>query len=193
MEWVIGLIIKNATIQQFNNLKDVMTRKLLMLLMAWWVPVVALQAQTTDPAFGRLLEKMYRKTVPLISVPQAAALQAANKQVLFLDTREREEFQVSHIRNAIWVGYKDFHLKRIAGIPRHTPLIVYCSVGYRSEQIGEKLLQAGFTDVRNLYGSIFEWVNQGHPVYKTPTQATNRVHAYSRIWGHWLTRGTKVY
>jgi rhodanese-related sulfurtransferase len=169
-------------------------RKLIFLvLMAWWVPVKAQQAPTTDPAYGRLLEKMYRKTVPLITVAQAAALQASSKQVLFLDTREQQEYQVSHIGKAVWVGYKDFDLRRVAGIARQTPIIVYCSVGYRSEKIGEKLLQAGFTDVHNLYGSIFEWVNQGQPVYKTPTQPTSRVHAYSRSWGRWLTRGTKVY
>jgi rhodanese-related sulfurtransferase len=170
-----------------------MRKLILLMVMAWWVPVVVLQAQTTDPAYGQLLEKMYRKTVPLITVSQAAALQAGSKQVFFLDTREQEEYQVSHIRDAVWVGYKDFSLRRVAGIPRQTPVIVYCSVGYRSEKIGEKLLQAGFTDVHNLYGSIFEWVNQGHPVYKTPTQSTTRVHAYSRSWGRWLTRGTKVY
>jgi rhodanese-related sulfurtransferase len=165
----------------------------LLVVMAWLVPVMALQAQTTDPAYRQLLEKMYRKTVPLLTVAQAAELQAKNKQVLFLDTREPEEYRVSHIRDAVWVGYKDFTLQRLAGIPRQTPIVVYCSVGYRSEKVGEKLLQAGFTDVHNLYGSIFEWVNQGFPVYKNPTETTSRVHAYSRTWGRWLRRGTKVY
>jgi predicted sulfurtransferase len=81
----------------------------------------------------------------------------------------------------------------VAAIPRNTPVVVYCSVGYRSEQIGEKLLQAGFTDVHNLFGSIFEWVNQGYPVFKNQSEQTNRVHAYSRSWGIWLQKGVKVY
>jgi rhodanese-related sulfurtransferase len=176
-----------------ENVIVLMRKLILVMVMAWWVPVVALQAQTKDPAYGQLLEKMYRKTVPLITVAEAAALQASNRQVLFLDTREQEEYRVSHIREAVWVGYQDFNLQRVASIPRQTPIIVYCSVGYRSEKIGEKLQQAGFTKVRNLYGSIFEWVNQGYPVYKAPHQPTTRVHAYSRIWGRWLTQGTKVY
>ena len=157
------------------------------------VPLMSLQAQTTDPAYGQLLEKMYRKTVPLLTVGQAARLQARDKQVLFLDTREKAEYQVSHIKDAVWVGYRDFSLQRLAGIPRQTPVVVYCSVGYRSEKIGEKLLQAGFTNVHNLYGSIFEWVNQGYPVYDAKGRPTTRVHAYSRSWGIWLSRGTKVY
>ena len=165
----------------------------LWLIVVWLVPVMSLQAQTTDPAYRQLLEKMYRKTVPLLTVGQAARLQAQDKQVLFLDTREKAEYQVSHIKNAVWVGYRDFSLQRVAGIPRQTPVVVYCSVGYRSEKIGEKLLQAGFTNVHNLYGSIFEWVNQGYPVFKSPTEQTSQVHAYSRSWGKWLRKGVKVY
>jgi rhodanese-related sulfurtransferase len=166
---------------------------LVVLALAWLLPVPDAAAQTLDPAYSRLLEGMYRKTVPLLTVPQAAALQARDKQVLFLDTREKAEYQVSHIKNARWVGYQDFSLQRLAGIPRQTPVVVYCSVGYRSEKIGEKLLRAGFTHVYNLYGSIFEWVNQGHPVFKDQARQTTRVHAYSRSWGKWLTQGTKVY
>ena len=162
-------------------------------MLVWLVPVMSLQAQTTDPAYRQLLEKMYRKTVPLLTVGQAARLQAHDKQVLFLDTREKAEYQVSHIENAVWVGYRDFSLQRVAGIPRQTPVVVYCSVGYRSEKIGEKLLQAGFTNVHNLYGSIFEWVNQGYPVFKSPAEQTSHVHAYSRSWGKWLRKGVKVY
>lgn len=154
---------------------------------------MALQAQTKDPAYRLLLEGMYRKSVPLMPVSQAARLQATNKQVVFLDTREKKEYQVSHIRDAVWVGYQDFDLKRLSGISRQTPLVVYCSVGYRSEKIGEKLLKAGFTDVHNLYGSLFEWVNQGYPVYDAKGQPTTRVHAYSKTWGIWLNKGTKVY
>jgi rhodanese-related sulfurtransferase len=170
-----------------------MKKLLFLLALAWWGPATALPAQTLDPAYRQLLEKMYRKTVPLISVAEAARRQAGGEQVLFLDTREQKEYRVSHIRQAVWVGYQDFNLQRVAHIPRQTPIIVYCSVGYRSEKIGEKLLRAGFTNVHNLYGSLFEWVNQGYPVYKTPNEPTTRVHAYSRSWGRWLTRGTKVY
>ncbi|MGV3504801.1 MAG: rhodanese-like domain-containing protein [Adhaeribacter sp.] len=165
----------------------------LLLLLLGLVPVQGLRAQTRDPAFHLLLEGMYRKTVPLMQVSDAARLQASGKQVVFLDTREKKEYQVSHIRGAVWVGYQDFDLRRLHGISRHTPLVVYCSVGYRSEKIGEQLLKAGFTQVHNLYGSLFEWVNQGYPVYDAQGRPTTRVHAYSRTWGIWLRNGTKVY
>ncbi|MGV3640755.1 MAG: rhodanese-like domain-containing protein [Adhaeribacter sp.] len=165
----------------------------LLLLLLCLLPFQSLLAQTKDPAYRLLLEGLYSKTVPLMPVSQAAQLQRAGKKVVFLDTREKEEYLVSHIRDAVWVGYKDFDLKRLSGVSPQTPIVVYCSVGYRSEKIGEQLLKAGFTNVHNLYGSIFEWVNQGYPVYDAKGRPTTRVHAYSRTWGIWLSRGTKVY
>jgi 3-mercaptopyruvate sulfurtransferase SseA len=63
----------------------------------------------------------------------------------------------------------------------------------RSEKIGARLRQAGFTNVRNLYGGLFEWVNEGQPVYTETNQLTTRVHAYAPSWGVWLQRGDKVY
>jgi len=53
---------------------------------------------------------------------------------------------------------------RLAGIEKQDPLAVYCSVGYRSERIAEKLPQQRYTNVVNVYGGVFEWVNTGRPV-----------------------------
>jgi hypothetical protein len=71
--------------------------------------------------------------------------------------------------------------------------VVYCTVGVRSEKVGEKLKAAGYQNVRNLYGSIFEWVNQGNPVVDNQGKPTQQVHAYSRVWGVWLNKGEKIY
>lgn len=158
-----------------------------------FLSVQFLNAQTNDPAYKKLLENMYRKTVPLITVSEAAQWQEKQKNLIFLDTREEEEYKVSHIKEARQVGYKNFALSRVKDISKQTPIVVYCSVGYRSEKVGEKLLKAGYTNVHNLYGSIFEWVNQGYPVYKNLNEPTLEVHTYSRSWGKWLQKGTKVY
>jgi 3-mercaptopyruvate sulfurtransferase SseA len=54
------------------------------------------------------------------------------------------------------------------------------------------LQQAGFTNVKNLYGGIFQWMNEKKPVYNHKG-LTQQVHPYSRSWGIWLQRGEKVY
>ena len=118
-----------------------------------------------------------------------------NNQFLLLDTREKEEFQVSHMAKAIWVGNKNFDADEILSIVpnKKKPIVVYCSIGVRSEIVGEKLLKNGYTEVYNLYGGIFDWKNKGFPVYDSIGQETDRVHAYNKHWGKMLNNATKVY
>jgi rhodanese-related sulfurtransferase len=113
--------------------------------------------------------------------------------VVFLDTRSPEEFNVSHIAGARYVGYKDFDLAAIADIPTYYPIIAYCSIGKRSGEIGKRLADAGFTNVRNMYGGIFEWVNNGFPVVDRQGQPTDSTHTFDKTWSRWLHRGVKVY
>ncbi len=114
-------------------------------------------------------------------------------EVVLLDTREREEYEVSHITNARWVGYDDFRLERIHNLPKDTTIVLYCSVGYRSERIGEQLQKEGYDRVYNLYGSLFKWVNEGHPVVDGGGRQTEKVHGYDKNWSKWLKRGEIVY
>jgi len=111
-----------------------------------------------------------------------------------LDTRKKEEFNVSHIKNAVWVGYSNFELDNLKSLVpnKSQPIIVYCSIGVRSENIGEKLMAAGYTKVLNLYGGIFEWKNQGKKVYNHEFE-TDSVHAFNKHWGKLLEKGIKVY
>ncbi|GAA4503557.1 hypothetical protein GCM10023172_28640 [Hymenobacter ginsengisoli] len=144
---------------------------------------------TTSRLYSTMLNGLLKESVPFVSVAQ---LRQQPGQVL-LDAREPHEFAVSHLRGARLVGYDTFSLAEVQDIPKNTPIVVYCSVGLRSEKIGARLQQAGFTNVRNLYGGIFEWVNEGQPIEGASGQPTDQVHAYSPTWGIWLQRGQKVY
>ena len=146
-------------------------------------------SQVESNAFGFMLRTLLDHSVPEINVRDASRDSAA---ILFLDARENSEYQVSHLNHAIHVGYDYFDATQWKDIPRNRRLVVYCSVGYRSEKVTEKLKNAGFTNVSNLYGGIFEWVNQGFPVYRDGKQV-KEVHAYDRVWGVWLRKGEKIY
>lgn len=145
--------------------------------------------QVENKAFDVLLKSMLSNDVPTVSVEELAK----KKNVVMLDARERKEYNVSHLRNARWIGYDDFTMQRMSGIPKNSEIVIYCSIGVRSEKIGKRLKDAGYTNVKNLYGSIFEWVNQGNPVYTNGNKPTPKVHAYDRTWGIWLNKGEKVY
>ena len=128
-------------------------------------------------------------------VPEVDVAQVARHQMTYqwLDARSRDEYEVSHLAQAHWVGYDDFHEERIARLDKNQITIVYCSVGYRSEKITQKLRNLGFKEVYNLYGGVFEWINQGHDVVDMSGRMTSRVHAYNKVWGVWVNRGQKVY
>lgn len=149
----------------------------------------SLFAQIKNPDFKDMLDSIYNHSVPLISVDSLKEL----KNVYLLDTREKEEFNVSHLKHARNVGYIWFDMRDIYDIPKDATIVLYCSVGYRSEKIGEKLIKAGYKNVFNLYGSIFEWVNHGYPVYKSDGVQTSEVHTYNKKWSKWVSRGTKVF
>ncbi len=135
------------------------------------------------------LKTLYKKTVPLVSMQD---VQKWNTAVL-LDTREPEEFEVSHIPNAELAGYNDFEMSSVKQFAKEDTIIVYCSVGYRSERIGEKLQDAGYKHVFNLHGGIFNWKNHDGVVVTSTNDTTEKVHTYNKNWSRFLEKGEKVY
>ncbi len=150
----------------------------------------SLSAQSIDPDFKTLIDSISDQKVPQLSI--ADFIKMNKIEVYVLDIREKEEYEVSHLKNARNTGYFWFDMRTIYDIPSDAHIVVYCSVGNRSEKIAEKLLSAGYKNVYNLYGGIFEWVNSGQPVYKLNGTQTSEIHTYSKEWERWVEKGTKV-
>jgi|SRR5690606_5531750 len=136
-----------------------------------------------NPKFDEKIIQTLRFTVPVISVEH---LHQSAPDYLILDAREKEEYEVSRIPGALWVGYDDFELSRVQAIADGRPIAVYCSIGYRSEKVGELLKASGFESVYNVYGSIFEWANRGFQLEDARGEPVKRVHTYNRSWGRWV-------
>ena len=104
-------------------------------------------------------------------------------QPVLLDVREPAEFNVSHLAKARRVepGSNPAELN----LPKGQPIVTYCSVGYRSADYAQQLQKAGYTNVRNLEGSIFQWANEGRPVFRDGKQV-EKVHPYNDTWGKLL-------
>lgn len=146
--------------------------------------------QKTEENFHDMLDSMYKQSVPLIKAEKIA--QSPDKYVI-LDTREPEEYAVSHLEGALAAGYDEFDKSIVDGIAKDQAILVYCSVGYRSERIGEQLKELGFQNVYNLYGGIFEWKNHGFTVVNAQNESTEQVHTYNQLWSGWLFKGEKIY
>jgi len=166
-----------------------MTKKLIYIFI-----VLSTFSATAQKTLDELLQIYNTRSVPYISVEELRMLQM-NDSIVILDARETEEFQVSHIVSAENVGFKEFSSEKISEkIPnKNTPIVVYCSIGIRSEEIGEKLEKAGFTQVKNLYGGIFEWKNKNYPLVDSTNTETQKVHTFSKVWSKWLKKGIKIY
>ena len=108
--------------------------------------------------------------------------------VILIDARKKEEFQVSHISGARHIPYNRDPSKYLANIKQDDPIVVYCSVGYRSSILAEKLQKMGFTEVHNLEGSLFKWANEGKPVVQGQ-KMIHKVHPYNAHWGRLLEVG----
>ena len=108
--------------------------------------------------------------------------------IILIDARAKKEFQISHISGAKNIPYNSKDpLKYLTSIKLDNPLVVYCSVGYRSSILARKLRTLGFKEVHNLEGSIFKWANEGRPLVQG--QATvHKVHPYNSRWGSLLKK-----
>lgn len=149
----------------------------------------AQQEKVSSKAYAVMLHALLSHSVPEISVSELLNL---NEKPLIIDAREPQEYAISHLNNAIFVGYNHLNLAPLKNIDKNQSIVVYCSVGYRSEKVTEKLIKMGFKNTKNLYGGIFEWKNQNNEVFNEKGK-TEKIHAYDPTWGIWLKKGKKVY
>jgi rhodanese-related sulfurtransferase len=141
----------------------------------------------------QVLLKYNKQSIPYISAEMLIDIKN-DPTIVLLDSREKKEYEVSHIKGALYAGYEDFNLQEVSKNIKSidTPIIVYCSLGVRSEDIAETLEKAGYTNIKNLYGGIFNWKNNNLPVVNRHQKPTDSMHVYSKKWGKWLTKGIKV-
>ena len=143
-------------------------------------------------SIDKLLKQYNDNSIPYITVQELAM---PKTDAILLDSRELKEYETSHIKNAIHVGYDHFKIESVKKkIPnKDSKIVVYCSVGIRSEAIADSLKKAGYNNVENLYGGIFEWKSNDFPVYNSAEKETDSIHTFNKVWSKWLKKGIKVY
>ena len=144
-------------------------------------------SQITKP-YKKLISQY--KGLTTITISDALKIK---KNAVFIDTREYKEFKVSHIPNALFLGYKNPNWIILNEIPKNKAIIVYCSIGARSQDIGFKLKKRGYKNVKNLYGGFFQWSNEEQEMVDIKNNTTNNIHGYSPDWGKWIIKGNVTY
>lgn len=132
------------------------------------------------------IERLVRRrfpTVPQVSTEELVQrLSRQEHRPVVLDVRKREEYELSHLPSARHVDPGTAISKLDPALPKDTPIVTYCSVGYRSSSFAKRLRAAGYTNVQNLEGSIFRWANEDRPLERDG-KPTDKVHPYSNYWG----------
>lgn len=111
--------------------------------------------------------------------------QTTKPQPLVLDVRDQVEYNVSHLKASQRIDPREPHLSEHLTFAKDTPIVVYCSVGYRSAKIAEQIRIQGFSRVFNLSGGIFQWASERRPVFKD-SRPVEFVHPYNSKWAKLL-------
>ncbi len=116
-----------------------------------------------------------------ISPRTLSYLRISGITLLIIDVRSADEFLVSHIRDAVNLDTLEEVETELAG--RAAPpemIVVYGSIGKRSAELADDLREAGHPEVRNLAGSIFQWANEGRPLFDSEGRPATKVLSAAR-------------
>jgi rhodanese-related sulfurtransferase len=86
---------------------------------------------------------------------------------LVLDVRTAPEVAEGHLPNAVNIDiYGSDFMAKVQELPKDREILVYCTVGARSQQAAEILSKQGFAKVYNLDGGIVSWQRNGFEVVR---------------------------
>ena len=140
-------------------------------------------------AVGAMIESDFPDVQAVSTADLAAWLADSTRAApLLIDAREPAEYAVSHLPGALQIDPSADAATladRFSVVDPARPVVVYCSVGYRSARLAQQLEAAGFRQVQNLDGSIFRWANEGRLVVRGDAEV-RAVHPYDATWGKLL-------
>ena len=153
---------------------------------------VNVEANAQDANFIKMIDSILEKTIPVINSETLFNEISYHRPLVILDARESIEYEISHIEEAIYVGYDSLDFSILKRIPADNKIVIYCSIGYRSEKVAEEVNKTGHNNVYNLYGGIFDWVNSGYTIVDSSGR-THNIHPFNKDWEKWLEKGVIKY
>lgn len=92
-----------------------------------------------------------------ISAKEAKEIIDTKSDIIILDVRREDEYQTGHIKDAVCIPNEVISNQAESLLPdKEQEILVYCRSGNRSRQAANKLLDLGFTNVKD-FGGIIDW------------------------------------
>src|SRR6266568_8009525 len=123
-----------------------------------------------------------RQQIDEIDAERARELHDDADPAVFLDVREREEWDEGHIPGAVHLprGWLESRIEQTAP-DREKPIVAYCAAGNRSTFAARTLEELGYENVVSLAGGINDWKRHGYPLeVSTGALAPEQRTRYSR-------------
>jgi rhodanese-related sulfurtransferase len=108
-----------------------------------------------------------KKKIAEISPTDAAAKAKSTDDAVIVDVREKDEFDESHIPDALNMSRGMVELEVEDKFPdRNMTIICHCGGGGRSALAAESLQKMGYKNVRSMAGGFRAWKAAGLPTTK---------------------------
>ncbi len=105
-----------------------------------------------------------KQVVPEVTVHELKEMQGQEKDIVLVDVRELNEWNLGHIPGAVYIGRGVLESQIEQRVPREAHVVLYCQSGNRSALAGFTLQQLGYDKVTSLAGGWRDWVGSGGEV-----------------------------
>jgi rhodanese-related sulfurtransferase len=140
---------------------------------------IAQSQSTREPQLKSRVHALYAEVAGKLSdvpVKTASELMQQRSQSIIVDVRPAAERTVSMLPGAITeVEFQSNYART------KQPVVVYCTIGYRSGLAARKLRASGL-QAFNLQGGILAWIAEGGTISDPKGRTTRRVHVYGKSW-----------
>ena len=116
------------------------------------------------PKSGMDLINEAKQRIREVSPKDVQAMRAKKENVVILDVREPNEWNLGHVPGAVHIPRGMLESKVEQSIPRDRKLVVYCAAGNRSALAADTLQQMGYGNVTSMAGGWRDWVGAGGDV-----------------------------
>ncbi|MEP6779088.1 MAG: rhodanese-like domain-containing protein [Gemmatimonadaceae bacterium] len=99
-----------------------------------------------------------------VTAPEVQKRIAAGEQIVLLDIREANEWNLGHIPKAKYLARGILETNIEALVPRNATLVLYCASGNRSALAAVTLGEMGYENVASMAGGFRDWVGTGGDV-----------------------------
>jgi molybdopterin/thiamine biosynthesis adenylyltransferase/rhodanese-related sulfurtransferase len=131
-------------------------------------------------SYRELLQQV-RSEIDEVSTSEARELAQGAEPPVFLDVRERDEWDEGFVPGAVWIARGQLE-SRVEGLlpDKDRELVVYCAAGARSAFAAKSLAELGYTRVWNMAGGFTDWKRNGFDVQTAVALSGAQRTRYSR-------------